>query len=169
MAQTPVDKDASTHVGTGRYARDRPEGESAHQLFEAHNPAFAEFMAAQGKALPSYVVREFEDDLKCGRLENIDTATLEACGVTVEIIACIDRALVHVQHLTRRPLNWRKSDAFEVTRIRSLIRAIAAICPSTKGGVRPAATSRARSSACQSAARQSYSRTGKLADTTSSR
>jgi len=66
------------------------------------------------------------------------------------------------------PLNPRKSALFDAMRIRLLTRAIAAIRPSTNGAVLPAPVSCARSSACQSAARWSYSRIGKLAATTSS-
>ena len=59
----------------------------------------------------------------------------------------------HAQLRIRNPLNPWKSPVFDVTRVRLLTQAIAAICPSTNGGVLPAALSRARSIACQSAAR----------------
>ena len=49
-------------------------------------------------------------------------------------------------------------EAQRVTRTRSLTFSIAAIWPSTQGGVRPRDASRARSPACQSAASRSYGR-----------
>jgi len=36
----------------------------------ANYPAFTDQLAAQGTVLPGYVQREFEDYLKCGRLEH---------------------------------------------------------------------------------------------------
>ena len=41
-----------------------------YRLVEQHYEDLAETMAAQGKPLPAYVEREFEDYLKCGRLEH---------------------------------------------------------------------------------------------------
>ena len=61
-------------------------------------------------------------------------------------------AFIHVQLRTRSPWKPSKSLVFDVMRVRSLTCAIAAICPSTNGGVLPVALRRARSSACQSAA-----------------
>ena len=37
---------------------------------EAHYPAFVKHLAARERTLPAHVVREFEDYLKCGRLEH---------------------------------------------------------------------------------------------------
>ena len=64
----------SLNVGVGqrdarRYERHRPEGTLLYRLVEQHYPEFAEAMATQGKPLPAYVEREFEDYLKCGHLE----------------------------------------------------------------------------------------------------
>ncbi len=44
------------------YQRHRPEQTLLYQLVEKHYPAFAEMMQFQGK--------EFEEFLKCGRLEH---------------------------------------------------------------------------------------------------
>ena len=41
-----------------------------YQLVEAHYPAFVEHLAARERLLPAPVRREFEDYLKCGRLEH---------------------------------------------------------------------------------------------------
>jgi len=62
--------DASPAGGTVRYERHRPENTLLYQLVDAHYPAFADRMATQGRPLPDYVQREFEDYLKCGRLEH---------------------------------------------------------------------------------------------------
>ncbi len=68
MAQ--AGKDASPAGGAVRYARHRPETTLLYQLVDAYYPAFADQMAARGTPLPEYVQREFEDYLKCGRLEH---------------------------------------------------------------------------------------------------
>ena len=52
------------------YQRHRPEQTLLYQLVEKHYPAFAEMMQSQGKALPYHVIKEFEEFLKCGRLEH---------------------------------------------------------------------------------------------------
>ena len=54
----------------GEYARHRPEQTLLYQLAEQYYPAFVEHLAARQRTLPAHVQREFEDYLKCGRLEN---------------------------------------------------------------------------------------------------
>ena len=39
-------------------------------IIEQHYPVFVDHMAGQGRSLPGYVQREFEDYLQCGRLEH---------------------------------------------------------------------------------------------------
>lgn len=56
--------------GAGYYKRHRPEQTLLYQIVEQYYPAFASHLAAQGRELPGYVRREFEDYLKCGRLEH---------------------------------------------------------------------------------------------------
>ena len=68
MAQ--AGKDASPAGGAVRYERHRPETTFLYPLVERYYPAFVEQMATQGMHLPDYVQREFEDYLKCGRLEH---------------------------------------------------------------------------------------------------
>ena len=64
-------KDASAGAArAGEYARHRPEQTLLYQLIEAHYPAFIEHLAARERTLPVHVQREFEDYLKCGRLEH---------------------------------------------------------------------------------------------------
>ena len=62
-------KDAGA-VRAGAYARHRPEQTLLYQLVEAHYPAFVEHLAARERTLPAHVQREFDDYLKCGRLEH---------------------------------------------------------------------------------------------------
>jgi hypothetical protein len=63
-------REAGPGVHAPPYVRHHPERTLLYQLFEAHYPAFRAHLAAQGTALPGYVEREFEDYLKCGRLEH---------------------------------------------------------------------------------------------------
>ncbi len=53
-----------------RYELHRPEQSLLYQTVEKHYPDFLEQLANQGKSLPRYVQREFEEYLKCGRLEH---------------------------------------------------------------------------------------------------
>jgi ribosomal protein S27E len=57
-------------TGQFRYERHCPETTLLYQLVECHWPEFKAMLSAQGKQLPGYVVREFNDYLKCGRLEH---------------------------------------------------------------------------------------------------
>lgn len=55
---------------TGLYQRHRPEQSLLYQIVAQHYPTFRDLMEAQGKELPTYVQREFDYFLKCGRLEH---------------------------------------------------------------------------------------------------
>ena len=70
MAHWPAGKEASLGESGHRYERHRPEQTLLYQLVEEYYPAFVAQLAAQGTQLPGYVEREFEDYLKCGRLEH---------------------------------------------------------------------------------------------------
>ncbi len=70
MLQLPAGRDASQGEGGVRYERHRPERTLLYQLVEEHYPAFEAQWAAEGKALPEHVRREFESYLKCGCLEH---------------------------------------------------------------------------------------------------
>ena len=63
-------KDASPGGGIYRYVRHRPETTLLYRLVDEHYPVFADRMAVQGAPLPEYVQREFEEYLRCGRLEH---------------------------------------------------------------------------------------------------
>jgi hypothetical protein len=56
--------------GAFLYQRHRPEKTLLYQLVSKHYPVFRQQLAEEGKILPGYVQREFEDYLKCGRLEH---------------------------------------------------------------------------------------------------
>ena len=70
MSHAAVARMASKDVDAGRYQRHRPEQTLLYQIVDEYYTAFVVLMAEQGKELPSYVQREFEDFLKCGRLEH---------------------------------------------------------------------------------------------------
>ena len=70
MLPLPTGREASSGVGGAVYVRHRPERTLLYQLVEEYYPAFKAHLAAQGTSLPGYVEQEFEDYLKCGRLEH---------------------------------------------------------------------------------------------------
>jgi ribosomal protein S27E len=61
---------AERPLGTLPYARHRPEETLLYQVIDDHYVDFIAQLEAQGRALPKFVRREFEDYLKCGRLEH---------------------------------------------------------------------------------------------------
>ena len=52
------------------YKRHRPEHTLLYQLVERHYLGFLEHLSRQGKSLPRHVEKEFENFLRCGRLEH---------------------------------------------------------------------------------------------------
>ena len=70
MLPLPAGREASPGVGAPVYERHRPERTLLYQLVDTYYPALRAHLAAQGRELPGYVEREFEDYLKCGRLEH---------------------------------------------------------------------------------------------------
>ena len=70
MLPLPAGREASADVAARVYVRHRPERSLLYQIVEEYYPAFVSYLATQGTALPGYVQREFEDYLKCGRLEH---------------------------------------------------------------------------------------------------
>lgn len=65
MARTPL---LVSHFQT--YKRHRPEQTLLYQLVEHHYPELLEQLSRRGKSLPRHVEKEFEELLKCGRLEH---------------------------------------------------------------------------------------------------
>jgi hypothetical protein len=70
MWPLPAGREASSGGSAPPYVRHRPERTLLYQLVEEYYPAFKAYLAAQDNALPVYVEQEFEDFLKCGRLEH---------------------------------------------------------------------------------------------------
>jgi len=70
MLSGPVKADATGIKNQWHYERHRPEQSLLYQTVERVYPDFLEQLAGQGKSIPRYVQREFEDYLKCGRLEH---------------------------------------------------------------------------------------------------
>ncbi len=52
-----------------KYKRHHPKTTLLYQLVERYYPEFTTNLAEQGKYLPKYVEREFDEFLRCGRLE----------------------------------------------------------------------------------------------------
>ena len=70
MLPSPAGREARPGIGAPPYVRHRPERTLLYQLVEEYYPAFKAHLAAQGTDLPGYVQQEFEEYLKCGRLEH---------------------------------------------------------------------------------------------------
>ncbi|MEJ2686489.1 MAG: transposase zinc-binding domain-containing protein, partial [Gammaproteobacteria bacterium] len=70
MPHTAAARTATRDRGAACYQRHRPEQTRLYRIVDEYYPAFVAHLAAQGKDLPDYVHREFEDYLKCGRLEH---------------------------------------------------------------------------------------------------
>ena len=66
LAETTAERDG----GAAPYQRHRPERTLLYQIIEHYYPAFLAHMAQQERPLPDYVQQEFEDYLRCGRLEH---------------------------------------------------------------------------------------------------
>ncbi len=70
MLPSSAGREASSGGSAPPYVRHRPERTLLYQLVEEYYPAFQAHLVAQGTDLPGYVQQEFEDYLKCGRLEH---------------------------------------------------------------------------------------------------
>ena len=70
MSPTLAEATAERDAGAAPYQRHRPEHTLLYQIVEQHYPAFVAHMAQQDRPLPEYVQREFEEYLRCGRLEH---------------------------------------------------------------------------------------------------
>ena len=64
MLQLPVGREAGLGESTPQYERHRPERTLLYQLIEEHYPTFEAQWAAEGRVLPDYVRRKFEEYLK---------------------------------------------------------------------------------------------------------
>jgi len=70
MLPLSAGREASADVAARVYVRHRPERSLLYQIVEEYYSAFVPYLAAQGTVLPGYVQRDFEEYLKCGRLEH---------------------------------------------------------------------------------------------------
>ena len=52
------------------YVRHRPETTLLYQIVQEYWPEFQAELSSHGKTLPTYVTKEFDEYLKCGRLEH---------------------------------------------------------------------------------------------------
>jgi len=66
----PAGREAGLGIGAPVYVRHRPERTLLYQIVDEYYPAFKQHLEAQEAYLPEYVEQEFEDYLKCGRLEH---------------------------------------------------------------------------------------------------
>jgi len=57
-------------TSAGVYVRHRPETTLLYQIVQEYWPEFQAELAIHGKTLPKYVTKEFDEYLKCGRLEH---------------------------------------------------------------------------------------------------
>ena len=55
---------------TGVYVRHRPETTLLYQIVREYWPEFQAELASNGKHLPAYVTKEFDEFMKCGILEH---------------------------------------------------------------------------------------------------
>lgn len=55
---------------TAVYVRHRPETTLLYQVIREYWPAFLAELASHNKYLPTHVIKEFDEYLKCGRLEH---------------------------------------------------------------------------------------------------
>ena len=75
MAYASAGREALLGADARRYERHRPEQTLLYQLVEQYYPAFVAALAAEGREVAAYVAREFEEYLKCGRLEHGSVVT----------------------------------------------------------------------------------------------
>jgi ribosomal protein S27E len=70
MFQNAVENCVAPASQTTHYQPHRPEQTLLYQITKQYNPTFTVHLAERGIELPWHVQREFDDYLKCGRLEH---------------------------------------------------------------------------------------------------
>jgi hypothetical protein len=70
MSTVGTARKACAGSGAFLYQRHRPEKTLLYQLVSKHYPVFRQQLIEEGRTLPGYVQRGFEDYLKCGKLEH---------------------------------------------------------------------------------------------------
>ncbi len=107
MEPLPAGRDASAGGGVPPYARHRPERTLLYQLVRDYYPAFKAHLAAQGAALPGNVEQEFEDFLKCGRLEHGLIPGILPCAPSGPAFGCSNAFLTYLSARALRQLPRR--------------------------------------------------------------
>ena len=108
---------ASRDRDAGRYQRHRPEQTLLYQIVDEYYPAFAAHLAEQGRELPSYVQREFEEFLKCGRLEyGFLRVRCESCHTEhlVAFSCCLLQKTMWSSESSVRYLSSPPKDSFQI-------------------------------------------------------
>ncbi len=77
MVLPPLDEFRQWSKSQVKYERHRPETTLLYQIIQRHWPQFQAELGSQGKHLPKFVTQEFEEYLKCGKLEH---GFLRVCG-----------------------------------------------------------------------------------------
>jgi len=100
MPHTAAARAATRERDAGRYQCHRPEQTLLYRIVKEYYSAFTAHLAEQGRELPGYVHREFEDYVKCGRLEQekrvhiyltahqVDFSLPRPCRSTLSPIRC---------------------------------------------------------------------------------
>lgn len=70
MSPNVAARQAAPSTNVCCYQRHRPEHTLFYRIIAQHYPALVEHLAAQSKPLPDSIQQEFEDYLRCGRLEH---------------------------------------------------------------------------------------------------
>ena len=111
MAHWGTGREAGLGEGAQRYERHRPEQTLLYQLVEQYYPAFVAELAVQGRPVPAYVQRQFEEYLKCGRFEQgFLRVRCEACHR--ECLAAGDAGSVRA---VGRGAGWRAPPCWSTT------------------------------------------------------
>ena len=69
MAPLSQEKPNERPFGQFSYERHQPEATLLYQIIEEYWPCFQTELDRQGNSLPHFVANEFDEYLKCGRLE----------------------------------------------------------------------------------------------------
>ena len=69
IIHSPIKSTGAKCTGMLKYQRHKPEQTLLYQIIEKYYPQFLTHMGQQDKGLSKYVRSEFEEYLKCGRLE----------------------------------------------------------------------------------------------------
>src|SRR5680860_1224668 len=94
------------------YVRHRPETTLLYQIVQEYWPEFQAELASHGKYLPAHVIKEFDEYLKCGRLEH--------GFLRVKCESCHDEKLVAFSCKKRGYAKYKKIEARNVVIFRDL-------------------------------------------------